>query len=87
MPVPFWLERGARVVLGGIPASDRIVFRASTVRRKGLTIAMVRRMNDVYPRAISLVAAGRIDVSTPVTYRLDLTAPRKRSVSRPTAAA
>jgi L-iditol 2-dehydrogenase len=63
---------GGRVVLGGIPASDRIAFRASTARRKGLTIAMVRRMNDVYPRAISLVAAGRIDVSTLVTHRLDL---------------
>jgi L-iditol 2-dehydrogenase len=63
---------GGRVVLGGIPASDRIAFRASTARRKGLTIAMVRRMNDVYPRAISLVAAGRVDVATLVTHRLDL---------------
>ena len=63
---------GGRVVLGGIPASDRIEFRASTARRKGLTIALVRRMNDVYPRAISLVAAGRVDVSTLVTHRLDL---------------
>jgi len=63
---------GGRVVLGGIPASDRIAFRASTARRKGLTIALVRRMNDVYPRAISLVAAGRVDVSTLVTHRLDL---------------
>ena len=34
---------GGRVVLGGIPASDRIAFRASTARRKGLTIAMARR--------------------------------------------
>jgi L-iditol 2-dehydrogenase len=63
---------GGRVVLGGIPASDQIAFRASTARRKGLTIAMVRRMNDVYPRAVSLAATGRVDVTTLVTHRLDL---------------
>jgi L-iditol 2-dehydrogenase len=68
---------GGRVVLGGIPASDRIAFRASTARRKGLTIALVRRMNDVYPRAISLVAAGRVDVSTLVTHRLGLGSAQK----------
>jgi L-iditol 2-dehydrogenase len=63
---------GGRVVLGGIPASDRVAFRASTARRKGLTIAMARRMNDVYPRAIGLVAAGRVDAATLVTHRFDL---------------
>jgi L-iditol 2-dehydrogenase len=63
---------GGRVVLGGIPASDQIAFRASTARRKGLTIALVRRMNDVYPRAIRLAATGRVDVTTLVTDRLDL---------------
>ena len=68
---------GGRVVLGGIPASDRIAFRASAARRKGLTIAMARRMNDVYLRAISLVAAGRVDVSTLVTHRLDLGSAQK----------
>jgi L-iditol 2-dehydrogenase len=63
---------GGRVVLGGIPASDQVAFRASTARRKGLTIAMARRMNDVYPRAIGLVAAGRVDAATLVTHRFDL---------------
>jgi L-iditol 2-dehydrogenase len=63
---------GGRVVLGGIPDSDRIAFRASTARRRGLTIAMVRRMNDVYPRAIGLAASGRVDTATLVTHRLGL---------------
>jgi L-iditol 2-dehydrogenase len=63
---------GGRVVLGGIPSDDQIAFEASTARRKGLTIAMVRRMNEVYPRVISLAAAGRVDVSTLVTHRLGL---------------
>ena len=63
---------GGRVVLGGIPGDDTTTFRASTARRKGLTIAMVRRMNEVYPRAISLVAAQRVDVTTLVTARYPL---------------
>jgi L-iditol 2-dehydrogenase len=63
---------GGRVVLGGIPASDQIAFRASTARRKGLTIAMVRRMNEVYPRAIRLAATGRVGLTTLVSHRLGL---------------
>ena len=41
---------GGRVVLAGIPGDDVISFRASAARRKGLTIAMVRRMNEASPR-------------------------------------
>jgi L-iditol 2-dehydrogenase len=54
---------GGRVVLGGIPGDDQIRLQASTARRKGLTIAMVRRMNDTYPRAIRLAESGRVDLS------------------------
>jgi L-iditol 2-dehydrogenase len=63
---------GGRVVLGGIPGDDRTTFQASTARRKGLTIAMVRRMNDVYPRAIGLAAAGRVDLAVLVSHRFGL---------------
>jgi L-iditol 2-dehydrogenase len=63
---------GGRVVLGGIPDDDRTTFPASTARRKGLTIAMVRRMNDAYPRAIGLAAAGRVDLAALVTHRFGL---------------
>lgn len=64
---------GARVVLGGIPGDDRIGFLASTVRRKGLSLIMVRRMKEsVYPRAIRLVERGLVDVRTMVTGRFPL---------------
>ncbi len=63
---------GGRVVLGGIPGDDSTTFRASTARRKGLTIAMVRRMNEVYPRAISLAAAQRLDLAGLVSARYPL---------------
>ena len=63
---------GGRVVLGGIPASDRIAFGASAARRKGLTIAMARRMNEVYPRAIGLAAGGQVELDPLVTGRFGL---------------
>ena len=63
---------GGRVVLGGIPADDRITFGASTARRKGLTIAMVRRMNNTYGRAIALAAGGSFSLATLVTDRFGL---------------
>jgi L-iditol 2-dehydrogenase len=63
---------GGRVVLAGIPGDDIIRFGASTARRKGLTIALVRRMNDVYPRAIGLAARGVVDLGSVVTSRAGL---------------
>jgi L-iditol 2-dehydrogenase len=63
---------GGRVVLGGIPGDDWTRFQASTARRKGLTIAMVRRMNEVYPRAIGLAVAGKVDLDSLVTDRFPL---------------
>jgi L-iditol 2-dehydrogenase len=65
---------GARVVLVGIPDGDSTTFPASVARRKGLTIAMVRRMKDTYPRAIDLVRRGVVDVSTVVSDRYPLEA-------------
>jgi L-iditol 2-dehydrogenase len=63
---------GGRVVLGGIPDSDRTSFRASLARRKGLTIAMVRRMNEVYPRAIDLAARGVVALDPLVSSTIPL---------------
>jgi L-iditol 2-dehydrogenase len=63
---------GGRVVLAGIPGDDAIRFGASLARRKGLTIAMVRRMNEVYPRAISLAERGVLDLAAVVTSRYGL---------------
>ena len=63
---------GGRVVLAGIPGDDAIRFGASLARRKGLTIAMVRRMNEVYPRAISLAERRVVDLGAMVTSRFGL---------------
>ena len=63
---------GGRVVLAGIPGDDTFGFQASVARRKGLTIAMVRRMNHVYPRAIDLAARGVVDLGSLVSRRAGL---------------
>lgn len=63
---------GARVALGGIPDTDTSSFPAAGARRKGLTFVMVRRMHDVYPRAIDLATSG-IDLDGLVTGRYPLT--------------
>ena len=63
---------GARVVLAGIPAGDRTTFSASIARRKGVTLVLVRRMGEVYPRALRLVEAGAVDTLSLVTHRFPL---------------
>ena len=63
---------GGRVVLGGIPGDDETTFRASVARRKGLTIAMLRRMNETYPRAIALAAGKRVDLAAVVSSEYPL---------------
>jgi L-iditol 2-dehydrogenase len=63
---------GARVVLAGIPAEDRISVLASPARRKGLTLALSRRMKHTYPRAIRLAATGQLDLQSLVSHRFPL---------------
>ena len=59
----------ATVVVAGIPAGDHSTIAASIARRKGLDLRFSRRMNRVYPRAIALVEAGLVDVSSLVSHR------------------
>jgi L-iditol 2-dehydrogenase len=63
---------GGRVVLAGIPSDERTSFNASAARRKGVTIALVRRMKHTYPRAMALVVSGRVDLRSVVTHRFPL---------------
>jgi L-iditol 2-dehydrogenase len=63
---------GARVLLAGIPEEDRSSFPAGLARRKGLTLVMVRRMKEMYPRATDLVRRGLVDVRSLVSDRFAL---------------
>jgi L-iditol 2-dehydrogenase len=63
---------GGRVVLAGIPDGDIYTLSASEARRRALKLKFVRRMGEVFPRAINLVDSGRVDVATLVTHRVGL---------------
>jgi L-iditol 2-dehydrogenase len=63
---------GGRLVLVGIPSNDRLLMKASTARRKGLTVLLSRRMKHTYPRAIRLAISGRIDLDGIVSHRFPL---------------
>lgn len=65
-------RRGGRVVLVGIPDEDETTFSASLARRKGLTIAVVRRMPEVYGRAIAMIERGFVDPQAVVSHRMPL---------------
>lgn len=63
---------GGRLVLVGIPSDDRLGMQHSTVRRKGLTMLMVRRMKHTYPRAITLAEAGMIELDGLISHHFTL---------------
>ena len=63
---------GGRLVVVGISGHNRLELKASTARRKGLTIIMSRRMKHTYPRAIRLAESGRVDLHGLVSHRFPL---------------
>ena len=64
---------GARIVLVGIPDGNMYSpLSAAEARRRGLTIRFSRRMGNVYPRAIELVAQRKVDVDALVSHHFSL---------------
>ncbi len=66
------LAPGGRLMAVGIDEDDRFALKHSTLRRKGLTIRMVRRMKHTYERGIHLVQRGTIDLNALVSHRFPL---------------
>ena len=67
------LRPGGLLVLVGIPAGDRTSFAASVARRKGLTIALCRRMRPRHlERAIELAERRDLELASLVTDRFPL---------------
>ncbi|MGH7004148.1 MAG: zinc-dependent alcohol dehydrogenase [Alphaproteobacteria bacterium] len=63
---------GGRIILVGIPDGDIYTLPAAEARRRALKVKFARRMGEVYPRAIALVAEGKVDVASLVTHQVSL---------------
>jgi len=66
------IRLGGRMVIVGISEEDELVLKHSTVRRKGLTIRLARRMKHTYPRSIRLVQSGLVDLGGMVSHHFSL---------------
>ena len=66
------LAPGGRLLAVGVDEDDQLLLRHSTLRRKGLTIRMVRRMKHSYARAIQLAGDGHSDLGALVSHRYPL---------------
>ena len=60
------------VVVGGIPREDSMTVTASTVRRKGLTIKLLRRSNQTLHRSVELLRDGKADLAPFISHRFPL---------------
>jgi len=65
-------KRGGRVLFVGIPSEDRIDVPHHIARRKDLQMHAVRRMKHTYPRAITLLQRGMVELCPLITHHYPL---------------
>ncbi len=63
---------GGKLMMVGIPETDRISFEIAWVRRKEITLQPVRRQNECVDDAIEMVAKGEVDLDPMVTHEFGL---------------
>jgi L-iditol 2-dehydrogenase len=63
---------GGLAVIGGIPDDDIMSVSASVVRRKELTIQLLRRSNETLHRAIQLLGDGKLDAASLISHHFPL---------------
>lgn len=66
------LKPGGRLMLIGIPRSEKVSICLDKARRKEITIVNVRRQNKCTQAAIDLVASGQVKPDFMVTHRFKL---------------
>jgi L-iditol 2-dehydrogenase len=66
------LKPGGKLMLIGIPRTERISLVIDKIRRKEITIINVRRQNKCTQDCIDLIASGKISVDFMITHRFKL---------------
>lgn len=62
----------ARVGVVGIPAQDRLAFKHSVARRKGLDVLMIRRANLTFHRALAMALRHRLPLRRLASHHFPL---------------
>jgi L-iditol 2-dehydrogenase len=66
------LKPGGKLMLIGIPRTERISLMIHKIRRKEITLIDVRRQNKCTQTCIDLIASGKIGVDFMITHRFKL---------------
>ena len=63
---------GGKIMLVGIPRTERVSFTVDKLRRKEISVINVRRQNKCMQPAIDMVASGKVNVEFMITHRFKL---------------
>jgi len=66
------LKPAGKLLLIGIPETDRISFVIDQMRRKEITLINVRRQNHCVQPTLDLIASGQVNVDFMITHRFKL---------------
>ncbi len=66
------LKPGGKLLILGIPETDKLVFNAHTLRRKEVSLQNVRRQNLCTSKALELIAEKKVDVDFMATHSFPL---------------
>ena len=66
------LKPGGKLMIVGIPETDRVSFSIDTIRRKEICIQNVRRQNECVQPAIDMIESGKVNLDFMVTHRFPL---------------
>jgi len=66
------VKPGGKIMIAGIPETDRWSFSVDKLRHKEITIGNVRRQNHTLEETLEIIASGTMDVSAMVTHRFPL---------------
>lgn len=64
------LKPGGKLMIIGIPETDRLSFEIDKMRRKEITVVNVRRQNECVEATLDLIHQAGVDVTPMVTHRL-----------------
>lgn len=66
------LKPGGKLMLVGIPRTERVSISIDKARRKEITLVNIRRQNKCTETAMELLASGKINVDFMITHRFKL---------------